>query len=627
MSTTFDSNNEAGLLPLEQAPAANGKPETPPSQAATRPGFWRSTAPAVLRKEKLPPHDAWLVYWDQRPDRPTFGDPVAPSSKPLQWNQLSPNLDRATQKLLELAAVVGDVDEVAKFSKAKRNKELQAALNDWLAASKRARADVQLALGAVAAAHLLGAFGGALAADLGWRLVDALYELARHAEGWNPDLTDEEIIAQQMLAGELPLTLSYVLGEMKPLHALRSAARERLSEGLLELHNGEGLIHADHRATMQPLLACWTRCAAVAASDKQRPFHSNAMRQYHHLVRQAVRWTSPTGKILLQGDSAPWTPDFLQAALQLGGKKKDVAAARQLLGKKVCGKELDAGHKVPDAAYQCDWSKLAILRSGWGADSAAVAIDYAGERVQLEAWAEGRPLLAGAWTTETRINGATVKADDVWQETCWFSDADVDYLELTQTLDGGAQLDRQILLAHRDGFLLMIDHLRAIESGTLEHVWQVPLGSAVLFCGEGETRDALLVDGKPLARVMPLALPEWRIDPRIGELSFSGGAIRLSQKVVGQRVACPLFIDLRSKRSKEPSTWRQLTVAEALKIKSTDVAASYRVQSGGDQWVYYRSQGPRGNRTFMGQNTSSECYIARFHSPSGEVEELLEIEN
>jgi hypothetical protein len=42
--------------------------------------------------------------------------------------------------------------------------------------------------------------------------------------------------------------------------------------------------------------------------------------------------------------------------------------------------------------------------------------------------------------------------------------------------------------------------------------------------------------------------------------------------------------------------------------------------------VFYRSQGKRGNRTFMGQNTSSECYIARFAAPNGEVEELMEIE-
>jgi hypothetical protein len=50
------------------------------------------------------------------------------------------------------------------------------------------------------------------------------------------------------------------------------------------------------------------------------------------------------------------------------------------------------------------------------------------------------------------------------------------------------------------------------------------------------------------------------------------------------------------------------------------------MQSGDNQWIFYRSQGPRGNRTFMGQNTSSECVIARFKSPSGEVVPLLEIE-
>ena len=626
MSTTFDPAEESGLLALETAPHANGKLDPPPSQAATRAGFWRSSAPAVLKKGKQPAHEAWLIYWGERQSRPTFGAKIYAKAKPLQWASLVAEADGPTQKLLELLALTGDEAEAAKFARSKRNKELQAAVIDWLAAVKRSPADLQLALGALAAAHLLGAVGGALSADLGWKLVDFLTDLARHAQSWNPDASGEAIVAQQLLAGELPLTLSYILDEMKPLHALRTSAREALSEGLVELHNGEGLPRGANRATLRQLLACWTRCASIAADDKQRPFNSKAVRQYHQLVRQALRWTAPNGAELLRPETNAWQPEFLQAALALSDKKKDVAAARALLGKKLIGKELDGGDKTPDAPYHCDWARLGLLRSGWAADDSVVAVDYTGDRVELEAWAAGRRLLGGAWKTESRVDGVAIAATEEWEETCWFSDHDVDYLELTQILDSGVRIDRQIMLAHRDKFIYLCDHFYGGKEATLEHTWQLPLGPAVLFCGEGETRDALLVDGKPLARVMPLALPEWRIDPRVGELTGDGNILTLSQKVVGRSVACPLFIDFNAQRATRASTWRQLTVAEALAIKTTDVAVSYRVQSGADQWVFYRSQGPRGNRTFMGQNTSSECYIARFAAPSGEVEELMEIE-
>lgn len=628
MSATFDPVAEPNLLALDSTAASNGKADAPPSQAATRSSFWRSTAPAALKKGKLPPHEAWLIYWGERKTRPTFGAKVAAKSRPLQWASPVTNVAPTTQKLLDLLALASDENEATKFAKSKRNKELQAAVSDWLAASKRAKRDAELALGALAAAHLLGAVGGALSADLGWKLVDFLTELARHAQAWNGEAADDAIVAQQLLAGELPLTLSYLLEEMKPLHALRGDARNALSEGLVELHNGEGLPHGAKLGALRPLLACWTRCLAVAGGEKQRPFNSHAMRQYHGLVRQSLRMTAPNGAELLRPESNAWQPEFLQAALALSDKKKDVAAARQLLGKKLLGKSHESSdkQKTPEAPYHCDWSRIGLLRDGWASDNAAMAVNYSNARMQLEAWAEGRRLLGGAWATESRIDGVAVEATEDWDETCWFSDHDVDYLELTQILENGVRIDRQILLARRDKFVFLCDNFYGGREATLEHMWQLPLGPAVLFCGEGETRDALLVDGKPLARVMPLALPEWRIDPRVGELTGEGNVLRLSQKVVGRSVACPVFIDLDPQRSTEASTWRQLTVAEALQIKTTDVAVSYRVQSGQGQWVFYRSQGPRGNRTFMGQNTSSECYIARFAAPGGEVEELMEIE-
>ena len=90
-------------------------------------------------------------------------------------------------------------------------------------------------------------------------------------------------------------------------------------------------------------------------------------------------------------------------------------------------------------------------------------------------------------------------------------------------------------------------------------------------------------------------------------------------------MACPLFFDLRPRRLTKERTWRRLTVAQQLEIQSADVATGFRIQSGKDQWLVYRSLAPPGNRTLLGQNISSEFYAGRFLR-TGEVDEFIEIE-
>jgi hypothetical protein len=135
-----------------------------------------------------------------------------------------------------------------------------------------------------------------------------------------------------------------------------------------------------------------------------------------------------------------------------------------------------------------------------------------------------------------------------------------------------------------------------------------------------------LTADKPLARVLPLGLPEWRSDPRVGELTTSGGRLQLVHERPGKNLSCPLFIDLDPKRLGKDCTWRQLTVAQSLEIQPHDVAVGYRIQCGKCQWLVYRSQSAPANRTVLGYNLSIEGVIGRFLSPSGEVEELLQVE-
>jgi hypothetical protein len=329
---------------------------------------------------------------------------------------------------------------------------------------------------------------------------------------------------------------------------------------------------------------------------------------------------------MLASRSGAWPDDMLQAALRTGGSKADAAIATTLLDRSGRRRKIGELKKLPKASYHSEWSSLAVMRAGWSPDDAALAVDYSEPAMKLELWSRRRRILGGPCLAESKSNGKTLHPTGSWEQLCWFHDRDVDYLELSLPLSEGVRLERQILLARRDLFVLLIDHLQAPRAAALEHAWQSPLGEGLLFCGEGETRDALLVDGRPVARIMPLALPEWRIDPRGGELSTIGDAVRLSQQAEARSLACPLFIDLSPERSAQAATWRQLTVAESLQILPHDVAVSYRIQAGTQQWVYYRSQAARGNRTFLGQNTSSECVVARFKAPSGDTRPLLEIE-
>ena len=271
------------------------------------------------------------------------------------------------------------------------------------------------------------------------------------------------------------------------------------------------------------------------------------------------------------------------------------------------------------------------MRTEWDRKAPQLAIDYSSPDLRLECWAGSKRLMAGTWTWETTLDGKRLEPIGSWDESCWFSDEDVDYLELSMELTGGARLERQILLARDEGFLLLADYIidtpvMDSEGGELCHRYRLPLDGDVDFEPEHETREGLLTAGKTVARVLPLALPEWRSDPRVGQLAVNNGRLQLEQQRKGKNMACPLLIDFKKLRAKKPCTWRQLTIAQSLEVQSNDVAVGYRAQCGKDQWLIYRSLVEPANRTLLGQNLSNECLVARFLAPEGEIDELLEIE-
>jgi len=587
------------------------------SEQAGAAKFWRSCAPQEIQSTGS--RQAWARHLGKRRTPQSLEKLCDTLEAPLQWGISLAQLSKPSANLLRLA----ENPNVGR-------KDAERLLSRWLRGTSTQPQTIGFALECLAVAHSLPQVANLIESDLWWKLLDALWQVVQSSTDWRIDVEfpAEEGLAQQLLAGELPLTLVHLLPEMRPVYKLHSVAREALSEGLAELLNGDGLVRGTHLSVLRPLLACWTRCRAMGASHKKSCWNRKAELQYQCLTTHALGLSSPAGTPLLGGPhDAAWTPDFLQTVLRLGGDAADITAARSVYGKKLT-RQLACKNKkfVPETSDHCEWSGLAYLRTDWQRDEPTVVVDYSKPELRLEVWAGPQRLISGAWTSETTLNGKRLEPIGTWDENCWFSDEDVDYLELSIELSGGARLERQILLARDELFLLLTDYVIGTAGGDICHKYRMPLDSKVVFQPEKETREGFLSDGKKVARVLPLALPEWRTDPRVGQLDTSKGQLELAQQLPGKNLACPLLIDLKKSRVSKPCTWRQLAVAESLELQSHDVAVGYRAQCGKDQWLVYRSLAKPANRSVLGQNLSHECLVARFLAPEGEVDELLEIE-
>lgn len=254
-----------------------------------------------------------------------------------------------------------------------------------------------------------------------------------------------------------------------------------------------------------------------------------------------------------------------------------------------------------------------------------LGVRWAGPALDLELVSAGKVLCAGEWLGAVHRNGEPSPATSAWQETCRVSDADVDYLELHIALAGGLRIERHLVLARKDRFLLLADALLGNRVGNLEYCGVLPLGPAVRFRPARQGCEGRLVDRAAYARVLPLALPEWRSAAAAGQLAAGGRGVQLRQAARGRRLLAPLFVDLDRRRLGRRLTWRQLTVAQALAVQPADVAVGYRVAIGSQQWLIYRSLAAKANRTLLGHNLATETLVARVDR-KGTVTSIIEIE-
>lgn len=608
-------------MPTTSLSAERSVPAIARSLGAAPGAIWDKSAPAAVRKTfAAGDHVAGWAAWQRHLVRRPW--PAHPAA-------LSPGGRSAIGWALPAG---GDARSILA---PKRSGDLSA----WLSMPAISDSDGRRALELLAWCHALPRLAAETPPPAWWALLDRLLAAVRSADAL---ALDENPYAHQLLAGELPLTLSYLLPEIAPCRALLAGARRALSAGPVDLLDGEGLPHARYFPLLRPLLACWTRCRAVGGELKGGCWTAAAEVQYQWLVRHAMRLARHDGTHVFSNGSAggPDT-DLFRAALRLGGDGDDRRIAALVLpgaakasenGKPVkkAGRQAkDRMVDLPEPAGHSEWAAAAVLRPQWSRSGERLTVLYPGRNVAVELTCGGEVLFSGTWDLEVRVDGAVAAPASDWSEVCWVSDDQADYLELEIELGAGLCVQRQLLLARKDRFLLLADAVLgdAGDDGpkSIEYRGNLPLGPRIAFEGAAQTREGFLTGRRRRASVLPLALPEWRCDRRVGELVAAPGGLELRQSTSGRRLLAPLFFDLDARRLARPLTWRQLTVGQSLAVQPPEVAVGYRVAVGKRQWLIYRSLAEKANRTLLGCNLSTETLVGRF-ARTGEVEPLVEIE-
>jgi hypothetical protein len=325
------------------------------------------------------------------------------------------------------------------------------------------------------------------------------------------------------------------------------------------------------------------------------------------------------------------------------------------------------GRDLHDAA-----ACVAIMRTGWERGSLRVLVDYRQPVPHLEIAAGDRLLVDGPWDWSVSSAGSPLAAEGPWKASCWESDRQATFLEITAPLSGGRQFERQVVLLPRERIVVLADAVTqaggadaVTQAGGADAVTQAGGADAVTKAGGAdavaangaaavngrhdeprpaalryqstvrlapgldtdlaeETREALVFDTRTRLMALPLALPEWRVG-RGGSLDRAADGLTLVQESAGRRLYAPLWLDCDAARIGRPLTWRQLTVADTRVNLPAWQAAGFRVQSGQDQWLLYRSLDAPRNRTLLGCNVSCEFLLGRIR-PRGAVKRVLEIQ-
>lgn len=447
---------------------------------------------------------------------------------------------------------------------------------------------------------------------------------------------DDSVLCELVLKCELPLLLGTVTGAGKrTLFVEAFEAMDHLAFLLEQADDLPARWLAYGSSYLRAALGSVLRSRVLADALGLRKFYVPQRTSLARLLEHAARWSRSGGSSLLGFAGTPPTASAHWDALaKLARKSKPLTAVMALSElssspmKRKEAKALVTPTKLPPLTNYCDTARVACMQTDWLKRGGRVAIDFSDSPLSVEVIGpKGAILLAGHWTAQVEWNGQAQLQLDDWEEVCWYSDEEVDYLEVEARFGDNCCIQRQIMLFRSEGLVMLADALLGDCDGKWSVQSTLPLGSGVTIDAATATRESWLVTPRnDRCLVLPLALPEWRKQLGSGRLMLDNQTLTLRSTTEARRLYSPVLISVKPAHSDRPLTWRQLTVAENLEIVPASVAAAYRIQIGSEQWIIYRTLAEATRRTALGMHTIYDFYAGRFDGETGDVDTLVEVE-
>ncbi len=500
-----------------------------------------------------------------------------------------------------------------------------------------------------------------LSTRIWWDLLGKLQQIAEQQRGWDRPESPQRLI----LGGELGLTLSWRLRDLPSCARLQTASVKVVKEWFAAEADAIAAavtgIH-DSRVVLASVLRCNRLFGATAKakfSKRQRaiaadlatwvagfanPGGGGALDDPVILAADAKTFHDDSGKAKrktkagLFGEAMSMDPETLTPAIQAA------------LGKTQTGGRLAWQVSLPESFIHCDDAKVAVMMPEWDVRRGRTVIDYGASDCRIEVYAGRHKAISGTWQVMITTDGDEQFADGEWESICEYTDDDVHYLELEQAWSGGWSVQRHLMVLREDRCVLLAD---SVVPGVDADVGSAPqiaytgrwsLDDSVRCQGESETREIWLTTKPgPVKKVkkqrkektpsytgdvmaIPLSASEWRIGPSGADLTASDDHKLVIVAKAKGRLFAPLWLDLIPRRLKRKRTWRSLTIADELQIVPDEQAVAYRLQTGSEQWVVYRSLEGSRVRSVLGKHLVADFFAGRFHPEDGDIEELVTVE-
>jgi hypothetical protein len=447
----------------------------------------------------------------------------------------------------------------------------------------------------------------------------------------------ESLLSWLIWTCDIPLALANQLSQLGSKDRVVCDTLDRLALALEQAEQVSQPWLEDGCRPLRSLLSCVVRCRWTADRLGAREWFAPQRKSLASLAAMAVSATDRQGRpLLVDSRLGKADPELWKAILRVckGARGIDHLMHACLPGipkstrRPRSNKSLTA---APLGLYN-EAAEVAFFRRSWDSHGARVAIDFSTDPMWLDViGCAGQRLMSGLWEVRVKKNDRPLELQFGWTEVCWFSDDEVDYLELQCEIEEQCVLQRQIMLIRDEGLLFVADALNGIESAQWSIESRYPMEDRVQFEQDAKTRDGvILIDREdriePQALVLPIGLPEWKRQVAQGDVQEEGDSLVVSQSGEGKHLYAPLVVSLLRKNQTQALTWRHLTVAEDLRKIGPEDAVAYRVQIGKSQWVIYRSLSPTRRRTAMGLHLNVEFFAGRFDGRDGQFDALVEVD-